>query len=94
MFKLTVPNIFTPDNPFGLNLTFHVRDTSIATFNCIVFNRWGNKIYEWSDVSKGWDGKTSSGNAPDGTYFYIITAKGYDNVNYNVHGAVMLLRGK
>jgi gliding motility-associated-like protein len=90
--KIVAPNVFTP-NGDGKNDEFVVQDTSIATFSCIIFNRWGRKIYEWSDVNKGWDGKTSSGaDAPDGTYYYIITAKGYDNINYNLHGAVMLLR--
>ncbi len=90
--KITVPNVFTP-NGDGKNDLFMVRDTSIATFNCIIFNRWGDKIYEWSDVHKGWDGKTNSGaETPDGTYYYIITAKGYDNVTYNLHGAVTLIR--
>ena len=90
--KITVPNVFTP-NGDGKNDDFMVRDTSIATFNCIIFNRWGDKIYEWSDVTKGWDGKNNSGSeTPDGTYYYIITAKGYDNVSYNLHGAVTLIR--
>jgi hypothetical protein len=88
---IKAPNVFMPGDVFDQNnATFHVQDTSIATFNCIVFNRWGNKVYEWSDVNSGWDG----GNCPSGTYFYIITAKGYDNVAYNLHGAVMLLRSK
>ena len=53
----------------------------------------GNKIYEWSDVIKGWDGKTKDGGeAPDGTYYYIITAKGYNNKSYNLHGVVTLIR--
>jgi hypothetical protein len=85
-----------PGDPDINNSTFFpIQDTaaakSIATFNCVIFNRWGNKVYEWSDLtSGGWNG----GNYPDGTYYYIITAKGYDNVTYNLHGAVMLLRGK
>ena len=90
--NLIVYNVFTP-NGDGKNDEFMVRDTAIATFNCIIFNRWGNKIYEWSDVSKGWDGKNEEGkNCSDGTYYYIITAKGYDNKNYNIHGVVTLIR--
>jgi gliding motility-associated-like protein len=91
---IIAPNVFTP-NGDGKNDEFMVQDTAIATFDCVIFNRWGNKIYEWSDVHKGWGGKTESGaEASDGTYYYIITAKGYDDVKYNLHGAVMLLRGK
>jgi hypothetical protein len=93
--KLKPPNVFMPGDPDVNNSTFIVsQDTSdvrsIATFNCEIFDRWGKKVYEWSDISTGWDG----GNYAEGTYYYIITAKGYDNITYNLHGAVLLLRSK
>jgi gliding motility-associated-like protein len=89
---MIVPNVFTP-NGDGHNDFFQVKYHNIETFNCVIFNRWGNKIYEWSDVSKGWDGKTSGGaECSDGTYFYIINAKGTDNTDWNSHGIVTLLR--
>jgi len=89
---LIVPNVFTP-NGDGSNDEFSVLYQSIVSFNCIIFNRWGKKIYEWSDVSKGWDGKTEGGKqCSDGVYYYILSAKGVDNIEYDMHGTVTLLK--
>ena len=40
--------------------------------NCIIFDRWGLKMYEWNGVNGFWDGIAKSGLAPSGTYFYIL----------------------
>ena len=92
---LTIPNVFTP-NGDGKNDEFKVRDTNIVQFNCMIFDRWGKKIYEWSDISKGWNGKNqgTGGLASDGVYFYIIKATGRDNVVHDSHGYVTLIGGK
>lgn len=91
--QIFVPNVFTP-NGDGKNDYFHVESQAIETFNCFIYNRWGNKIYEWSDInSPGWDGKTDDGKfACDGVYYYILRAKGFDKIEYNTHGTVTLLK--
>jgi gliding motility-associated-like protein len=33
-----------------------------------IFNRWGRLLYESDNYQNTWDG----GNAPDGTYFYVL----------------------
>jgi gliding motility-associated-like protein len=89
---LILPNVFTP-NSDGKNDEFHAEYQSIGTFDCIIFNRWGKKMFEWTDVTKGWDGKTEGGkDASDGVYYYILSAKGIDNIAYEMHGTVTLLR--
>jgi gliding motility-associated-like protein len=85
-------NVFTP-NGDGKNDVFMFETEGIETFYCMIFNRWGKKIYEWSDVTQGWDGTTKGGaEASDGVYYYIIEAKGFDDVVWNDHGTVTLLR--
>ncbi len=89
---LVIPNVFTP-NGDGKNDEFMVSSQSIQSFSCDIYNRWGKKIFEWSDVTKGWDGKTEGGkDASDGVYYYIITSRGIDNIDYNLHGTITLLR--
>ncbi len=89
---LIVPNVFTP-NGDGHNDMFTVSYQSIVSFDCVIFNRWGNKIFEWSDVSKGWEGKTEGGaECSDGVYYYILSAKGVDKIDYEMHGTVTLFR--
>lgn len=74
---LLVPNVFTP-NGDGANDEFRVAYRSIKEFHCVVFNRWGHKVYEWDDPAKGWDGTINGKPASEGAYFYVIRALGTD----------------
>jgi gliding motility-associated-like protein len=68
-----IPNAFTP-NGDGENDVFRVPQTiSFDLTDFVVYNRWGIKVFETSDINQGWDG-TYQGNKCDiGTYVYIIT---------------------
>jgi gliding motility-associated-like protein len=55
----------------------------------VIFNRWGNKVFEEAPYQNNWDGRSEFGMSiggeelPEGTYFYILkldddkTVKGY-----------------
>lgn len=91
---LTVPNVFTP-NGDGKNDTFSFIEKGIASISVVIINRWGNEIYSWDRKNGGWNGKSKDGSeAPDGTYFYVIKARGIDDKPYNYQGAVQLIRTK
>lgn len=71
---IEVPNIIVLSSLAG-NEAFYVTFDGVADFNCVILNRWGNKIYEYSDPLGKWDGKTTGGTVvEEGTYFYIIKA--------------------
>ena len=69
---ILIPNVFTP-NTDGDNEVFKINSRGVTNFNCTIYNRWGNKLYEWNDANGFWDGKTPSGAiASEGTYYYIV----------------------
>ena len=69
---ILIPNVFTP-NTDGDNEVFKIKSRGVTNFNCAIYNRWGNKLYEWNDANGFWDGKTPSGAiASEGTYYYIV----------------------
>lgn len=83
---LEVPNVFTP-NGDGMNDFFQVKSVSILSFEGIIFNRWGKVVYkwtEWKENESGWNGKVMGDgtDAPEGVYFYIIKAVGWDDIKY------------
>jgi len=96
---LEVPNVFTP-NGDGMNDYFQVRSVSIMSFEGVIFNRWGKVVYEWTEwknLESGWNGKVmgEGKDAPEGVYFYIIKAVGWDDVKYRdglYKGSVHLFR--
>ncbi|MCW3072330.1 MAG: hypothetical protein JWO44_2220 [Bacteroidetes bacterium] len=88
---LLAPNVFTP-NGDGHNDIFHpVIAEGLSEFKATVYDRWGLKMYEWSDENMGWNGKAKNGSAaPDGTYFWMISGKGVDGKAYDFTGFVQL----
>jgi hypothetical protein len=71
---ITAPNIVVMSSLAGNNI-FQINPEGIVNFNCVILNRWGNVIYEFTDAAGGWDGKTTDGNkVEEGTYFYRIKA--------------------
>lgn len=89
--ELLVPNFFSPRGTPGQNDVFKVSYKSIVKFKCTIFNRWGNKIYEWTDPSQGWDGRYKGKLVNPGVYYYVIEATGSDGNRYNKGGDINIL---
>jgi gliding motility-associated-like protein len=77
-FDFFIPEGFSP-NGDGINDLFVIRGIEYYPGNKIViFNRWGDKIFEASPYQNTWDGKTTMGlrvggdELPIGTYFYLL----------------------
>ncbi|MES2760756.1 MAG: T9SS type B sorting domain-containing protein [Bacteroidota bacterium] len=68
---LYIPNTFTPNNNV-VNDIWYVKGTCLNQFNCIIYNRWGEKIRELKDIKEGWDGTYKGAPVPDGVYVYLI----------------------
>ncbi len=90
--SLEIPNVFTP-NGDGYNDNFEIKSISIETMEVTIYNRWGKKVAEWNSIDGKWDGTINSGaTASEGTYYYILKAKGIDNIEYDKQGTVSLVR--
>lgn len=92
--KLEFPNAFSP-NGDQINDIYKAKEDhrSIIEFHAYIFNRWGEKLYEWTDIADGWDGKYKGNDVKDGVYFVLVKAKGADGREYNIRKDVNLLRG-
>ena len=92
--KLEMPNAFSP-NGDGINDVYKAKDgyQSIVEFHAYIFNRWGQKLYEWDDPAGGWDGKHNGKDVKQGVYFVLVNAKGADGRKYTIRKDVNLLRG-
>ena len=87
-----VPNAFSP-NGDGLDDVFKIMNpedfATIQSF--MIFNRWGQLIYNSNEKGKGWDGKFQGLDQEIGTYSYMIIT----NCNSNQiqrKGTVVLIR--
>jgi gliding motility-associated-like protein len=90
--EVHIPNAFTP-NGDGSNDLFRVVPTEGAEVirSLLVFNRWGQKVYEGSGVNAQWDGKIGDQPAASDVYVWILDYEcGGKSVREN--GEVTLLR--
>ena len=72
-----IPNTFTPDDD-NYNEYFKAVFTSgydPYDFELLIFNRWGELIWESHDDSVGWDGTYGGEIVQDGTYTWKIEFK-------------------
>jgi gliding motility-associated-like protein len=68
-----IPNAFTPDGD-GLNDTFNaISRCPLFDYHLLIFNRWGEKLFESHDISSGWDGKKNGKLCPGDAYVYMIS---------------------
>ncbi|MDA8629837.1 gliding motility-associated C-terminal domain-containing protein, partial [Bacteroidia bacterium] len=75
-----IPNGFSP-NGDGVNDNFQIPGIEAYKNNkVIIYNRWGNVVYQASRYQNQWDGTSNTGirvldtdgKVPDGTYFYFV----------------------
>lgn len=92
--KLDMPNAFSP-NGDGINDIYKAKTgyQSLVEFHAYIFNRWGQKLFEWTNPDDGWDGKYKGKDVKDGVYYVLVKAKGADGRKYNIKKDVNLLRG-
>jgi gliding motility-associated-like protein len=89
---LIIPGCFTP-NFDGINDLFTVVAENLATFEMLIYNRWGELLFQTNSIYPGWKGFSDIGYSyPDGVYEYRITATGKDGQVYEQSGSVTLIR--
>ncbi|MCG9972001.1 HYR domain-containing protein, partial [Christiangramia crocea] len=77
--KVVTPNGDNRNDFFEVDL-----DTDCGfTYDLMIFNRWGNKIFEAQNYQNNWDGYSSSSftgsnQLPSGTYYYVLQVRNSD----------------
>lgn len=70
------PNSFTPDgDEFNQTWKPVITGIDIYDFELLIFNRWGEVIWENHDVNQGWDGTYNGKFVPNGSYTWIARVK-------------------
>ncbi|MEE9439125.1 MAG: PKD domain-containing protein [Saprospiraceae bacterium] len=72
--KLHIPNIFSP-NDDGANDCFVITPNpayDIISFRVDIFDRWGNRMYQYTDLSDCWNGKFNDTPVRPGVFVYLI----------------------
>ncbi len=87
VYSYHVPNAFTP-NGDGVNDKFYVYAYNIVEFRLLIFNRYGEQIFESKDLSEGWDGSVNGNMVQTETYIYKLLLKDIFGVFHEEVGIV------
>ena len=88
---IAIPKSFTP-NGDGLNDRFLVKGKFIDSYEMQIYNRWGEALFQTTDMDTGWDGKSNKGKKlPTGNYAYWIRVKDFNGKEHIRTGSVLIL---
>ena len=86
-----VANVFSP-NGDGFNDFVFARARGLAEIRFVIYDRWGEKVFETTDLTTGWDGTYRGKLLNTGVYVYVIQGKFKSGDEVTQKGNVTLLR--
>jgi gliding motility-associated-like protein len=87
-----IPNAFNPNSGDPRNRTLRVEGYVIKTMNFMVFNQWGEKVFETTDQSIGWNGTYKGKPLPSGVYIYVMRWTHINGSTNESKGSISLIR--
>ena len=90
--RILLPTGFTPNNDeINDKLSLIVKSDKIKVTDFILYNRWGQNVYNYFDDKNGWDGIYKGEEAPAGVYSFKLKYLCKGQI-YEKAGSVTLLR--
>jgi len=90
------PNVFVPNAfmPEGVNKIFKPVNVYVefSSYLFQVYNRWGERVFESTHPSIGWDGTTAGIKSTQGAYAYFISFTSATGATQTKSGTVTLIR--
>lgn len=87
---LFVPNAFSP-NGDGYNDYYHILG-NFKNIDFIIYNRWGEKVFQTTDINFAWDGTSNGRPLNNGVYFYSLNLTLNNNKEIELKGNISLLK--
>jgi gliding motility-associated-like protein len=86
-----ISNIFSP-NGDRLNDEFRIRSNFLKEVEMVIYDRWGEKIFETFDLNHWWDGTYKGSQLPPDVYAYYFKVRCVDDQTYSKKGNVTIVR--
>lgn len=90
-FEVKIPNVFTPNGDQNNDIFLPLIQGAVE-YNLLIFNRWGELLFESNSPEIGWDGYYKGVMSPPDAYIYKLEVKFENGERTTKHGDVTLLR--
>ncbi|MFT5480190.1 MAG: gliding motility-associated-like protein, partial [Bacteroidia bacterium] len=89
-----IPNAFTPHNSDDINAGFKPLMSGVKEDGYLfrVYNRWGEKLFETSNLNQAWNGKVNDEEVQLGMYIYTVKYRLHIGTEHKENGTVTVLR--
>lgn len=89
---IIMPNAFAPN---GENRNFKptiIFSETVKNYQLAIYNRYGGKMFETTDINTGWNGEQDGSTVPAGTYTYLVRIEQKNGEQVEKAGVLVLLR--
>jgi gliding motility-associated-like protein len=91
--EVFIPSIFSPNGKGPqANETFCILSDCVERFKLLIFNRWGEKIFESEDISQCWDGAYKGQEVKSGAYAFNLFLRQLNGTVINKTGTITLVK--
>ena len=87
-----IPSAFSPGNGDGLNDRLYLYGNGVKKMSLIIFNRWGEKVFESDHETIGWDGIYKNEPQPSGVYSFSAEVEYLNGEKRTKKGSITLVR--
>lgn len=90
--QLFLPDAITINND-GLNENFQIQSNcNFKNYRLLIFNRWGQQIFETTDINNKWIGSYRGSEIPVDVYVYIVVYQFYGEGPKFTKGTITLIK--
>ena len=83
-----IPTAFSP-NADGVNDVFKPSLINFEDYEMAIFTRWGEKLFETTNINEGWDGTYKGETVQNGVYLYQIRFKTTEDLRFQNMGGIL-----
>jgi gliding motility-associated-like protein len=87
-----MPTAFTPNKDGKNDLCKPILFGNVLSYKFSIYNRWGQKIFETTNLQKGWDGKVSGFDTDSNIFVWLCNFQFQGQPIQNKKGTVALIR--
>jgi len=73
-------------------LKVYGKPSCVTDFSLVIYNRWGEKVFESTDIQTTWDGFYKGRPMPMGNFVFDLNIQLYDNTLIHKSGSLTLVR--